>query len=120
MRQYKDTTMYAWMSGPENIPRTTLHSTMIPTKGNNHAGQNYVGYNNPNMDKILDDLETTCAPKPRKALWDKLQQLYTKDLPALPLYYRADSYIIPKWLTGIKPTGHQYPTSLWIEHWGTK
>jgi peptide/nickel transport system substrate-binding protein len=120
MSKFKDTTMYAWMSGPKNIPRTTLHSTMIPTEKNNYAGQNYVGYNNPNMDKILDDLETVCDPAPRAVLWKKLQKIYTDDLPALPLYYRANSYIIPNWLTGIIPTGHQYPTSFWIENWGTK
>ena len=39
------------------------------------------------------------------------------DLPVLPLYFRADPFIIPKWLKGIRPTGHQDPTTLWVEHW---
>jgi peptide/nickel transport system substrate-binding protein len=35
----------------------------------------------------------------------------------LPLYFRADPFIIPKWLKGIEPTGHQFPTTLWVENW---
>jgi peptide/nickel transport system substrate-binding protein len=46
-----------------------------------------------------------------------LQRLYAERLPALPLFFRADSYIIPNWLEGVTPTGHQYPTTLWIEDW---
>ena len=39
------------------------------------------------------------------------------ELPALPLFFRADSYILPKWLKGVVPTGHQVPSTLWIETW---
>jgi peptide/nickel transport system substrate-binding protein len=35
----------------------------------------------------------------------------------LPLYFRADPFVIPKWLTGIEPTGHQYYSSLGVENW---
>ena len=38
-------------------------------------------------------------------------------LPVLPLYFRATPYVFPKWLKGVTPTGHQYPTTLWIEEW---
>ncbi|MEE8214678.1 MAG: peptide ABC transporter substrate-binding protein, partial [Alphaproteobacteria bacterium] len=49
--------------------------------------------------------------------WARLQKLYARDLPVLPLFFRADPFIIPKWLKGIRPTGHQDPTTLWVEHW---
>ncbi len=116
-RTYKDTVMYAWLSTPRNIPRTTLHSTMIPTPENNYAGQNYPGFKNAETDKIIDDLETVCEPEANRALWTRLQQIYTEQLPALPLYFRAEAYIIPTWLTGITPTGHQYTTTNWVETW---
>ena len=47
----------------------------------------------------------------------ELQRLYMTDLPALPLYWRANSYVLPKWLHGLTPTGHLGPTTLWIEDW---
>jgi peptide/nickel transport system substrate-binding protein len=50
-------------------------------------------------------------------LWHDLQTLYSTDLPALPLFFRADPYIIPHWLKGIRPTGHQDPSTLTVEDW---
>lgn len=116
-RRFDGGVMYAWMSAPNNIPKTTLHSTMIPTAGNNYAGQNYPGYKNADMDKIIDDLDVTCEAGANKALWQDLQKLYAAELPALPLYYRADSFFVPVWLHGLTPTGHQHPSTLWIENW---
>jgi len=116
-RRFDGGIMYAWLSTPNNIPKTTLHSTMIPSAENNYAGQNYPGYSNPAMDKLIDDLDITCDAAANKALWQDLQKLYADDLPALPLYYRADSFFVPVWLHGLTPTGHQHPSTLWIENW---
>ena len=49
--------MFAWISAPENVPRTTLHSEEIPTEANGWAGQNYTGYRNPEMDELIDAIE---------------------------------------------------------------
>ena len=43
--------------------------------------------------------------------------IYAHELPALPLFFRADPFIIPKWLKGIEPTGHQDVSTLWVENW---
>jgi peptide/nickel transport system substrate-binding protein len=117
MRKFDDGVMYAWMSAPKNIPRTTLHSSMIPSAENNYAGQNYPGFKNAEADQVLDDLERVCAPDKNTALWKRIQAIYADELPALPLYYRANSFIVPKWLKGIRPTGHQDPSTLWVEEW---
>jgi len=37
---------------------------------------------------------------------------------ALRLTLLAVPPIIPKWLTGVVPTGHQYGTSYWAQVWG--
>jgi peptide/nickel transport system substrate-binding protein len=116
-RKFKGGVMFAWTSAPKNIPKTNLHSSMIPAAANNYAGQNYSGYVNPKVDKIIDDLEVVCEPKANQSLWDSLQKIYADDLPALPLYYRAEAYFIPQWLKGVTPTGHMHPTTLWVENW---
>ena len=116
-RKFTGGVMYAWMSAPKDIPKTTLHSSMIPSPKNSYAGQNYAGYANPKVDKIIEDLETVCTAPKNQQLWNELQKIYAVELPALPLYYRVDSYFIPKWLTGLAPTGHMHPTTLWIENW---
>ncbi|WP_425403265.1 peptide ABC transporter substrate-binding protein [Hwanghaeella sp.] len=116
-RQFTGLAMFAWISSPQSIPRTSLHSTMIPTEENAWAGQNYTGYASEKMDKILDDLELVCDADANRKLWEDMQTLYAQDLPALPLYFRASSYILPKWLKGVRPTGHQYTSTNWIEEW---
>ena len=116
-RQFPAMAMFAWLSTPESIPRTTLHSEEIPTEQNSWVGQNYSGYNNPAMDRIIDSLETDCAEEDQSRLWSELQALYATDLPILPLYFRANPHILPQGLEGVRPTGHQFPSSLWVEEW---
>jgi peptide/nickel transport system substrate-binding protein len=112
--------MYAWSSAPDNEPRSIFHSKEIPAADNGYAGQNAVGYDNPEMDRIIDTLETELDPVKRKALWAEAQVLYATDLPSLPLYFRSDAFVLPKWLAGLRPTGNQYPSSLWVTDWSVK
>jgi peptide/nickel transport system substrate-binding protein len=116
-RQFDGMAMFAWISAPESVPRTTLHSEEIPSADNGWSGQNYTGYVNPEMDELIEAINVELDRERRRALWRQLQALYAHDLPALPLYWRARTHVWPRWLEGITPTGHQYPTTLWVEHW---
>tara|TARA_R110002072_G_scaffold123048_23_gene258156 strand:+ start:7903 stop:9615 length:1713 start_codon:yes stop_codon:yes gene_type:complete len=116
-RKFTGLAMFAWYSSPENAPRSTLYSDQIPTAANGWTGQNYTGYKNSEMDKLIDAIEVELDREKRKKLWGRLQDLYTQDLPVLPLYWRAEAYVLPIWLKGIRPTGHQGTTSLWVEQW---
>ncbi len=109
--------MYAWFSAPESVPRTTLHSESIPTEANAWAGQNQPGIADAETDAMIDALERELDPAARRPIWAKLQARYAEQAWVLPLYYRADPFVIPKWLAGIEPTGHQYYSTLRIEHW---
>jgi len=117
-RKFTGMALFAWISSPENVPLTQFHSKHIPTKENNWAGQNFTGYNNPEMDALLEAIEVELDKEKRRALWTKFQAIYAEDLPVLPLFFRADPFVVPKWLTGIVPTGHQYGTTMWSQNWG--
>jgi peptide/nickel transport system substrate-binding protein len=110
--------MYAWISAPENAPRSIFRSDEVPSAANSYAGQNLSDYKNPEMDHIIDALEIELDPQKRKALWAEAQRLYATDLPSLPLYFKSDAFILPKWLTGLRPTGNQAPSTLWVADWG--
>ena len=116
-RKFSSLAMYAWISAPEGVPRTTLHSAHIPNKDNNFAGQNYTGFRNAEMDELLETIEVELDRSKRKKLWRRLQEIYATELPVIPLYFRAEPYILPKWLKGLEPTGHQDPSTLWVENW---
>ena len=116
-RKFTGAAMFAWLSAPESVPRTTLRSDQIPSADNNWSGQNYTGFNDARMDDLIDRIEVELDRGARKVLWGRLQRLYAEELPVIPLYWRANAYILPKWLEGVRPTGHLGTTTLWIEEW---
>ena len=116
-RRFEGLALFAWLSAPESVPRTTLHSESIPSEENNWFGQNYTGFQNGRMDALIDALESETNPDHRAPLWAEVQQIYASELPALPLYFRADTFVLPSWLEGVTPTGHKYASTNWIETW---
>jgi len=119
-RNYSGLGMYAWVQRPEGVPRSTLHSEEIPTAQNGWSGQNYPGYSNPEMDKVLDAAERELDVGKRRALFAEIQRLAADDLPTLPLFFRVDPFVIPKALKGVTPTGTLNSSTLWIEQWRWK
>lgn len=119
-RRFSGLAMVAWIDSPENVPRSILDSQEIPTAANNYAGQNDTGFRDPEVDSLLDRIEVELDRDKRRALWWRLQEIYMDELPVLPLYFRAESYVIPKWLTGIEPTGTSDSSTLWVENWRAK
>ena len=109
--------MYAWISSPENVPRSILHSSEIPAPANAFAGQNLSGFSSPEMDRVIDALEIELDRDKRQVLWAEAQRLYATELPSIPLYFRSSVFVLPKWLSGVCPTGNQSPTTLWITDW---
>ncbi|MCS7266445.1 MAG: peptide ABC transporter substrate-binding protein [Geminicoccaceae bacterium] len=116
-RRFSGMVMFAWISSPENVPRSVLHSSEIPRPENNWSGQNYTGFADPEVDALLDAIEVELDEERRRGLWHRLQTIYAEQLPALPLYFRAEAHVWPKWLQGVEPTGHLAPTTFWVEHW---
>ena len=116
-RLFTGLAMYAWISAPDGVPRSTLHSKEIPTAANNWSGQNYPAFVNPEMDDVIDAMEIELDAAKRKALSARMQKIYAEELPVLPLYNRSDPFILPKWLKGVEPTGTSYSSTLWVEYW---
>jgi len=116
-RRFQGMALFAWISAPENVPRTILHSSEIPSEARNWAGQNYTGFRHAEMDELLERLPVTLEAEARRPLWRRVQEIYATDIPVIPLFFRADAHIWPRWLDGVRPTGHLAPSSLWVEEW---
>jgi len=116
-RRFTGMAFFGWASPPENVPRTILRSDQIPTEANNWEGQNYTGFRDPETDQLLDEIEAALDRDKRMALWHRLQRRYAEQLPVLPIYFRSAAYVMPRWLGGVTPTGHMFPTTLWVEDW---
>jgi peptide/nickel transport system substrate-binding protein len=116
-RRYTGLALFAWVSSPENVPRSTLHSTEIPVEANNYAGQNYTPIAIPELDTAIEAVEEGLTLEERLPYWEKIQQIYAEELPDLPLFWRPNAYIFPLWLKGARPTGHLDSSTNWVEDW---
>lgn len=115
--EYPDMALFAWISAPESIPRSVLHSESIPSEKNGFSGQNTGHWINKTVDKIIDDLEFEFNSAKRKEMITKLLKVYTDEVPVIPLYYRSDVSITPINLKNYILTGHQYPNTNFVENW---
>jgi peptide/nickel transport system substrate-binding protein len=114
---YPAMAMFAWISSPDNPPRSTLHSAEIPTEKNGWSGQNAGSWSVKRVDELLETTVAEFDVEKRKKMMEELMQIYTDELPTIPLYMRAEIAITPTNLAGFDVTGHQFPSSLSVEKW---
>jgi peptide/nickel transport system substrate-binding protein len=81
--------------------RNTLHSSLMPRPENRFAGSNRGRWSNPRADQLLDDMNVTLDQE----RWDQdlveVAQLWTSELPHLPLYYINEVVTYTKGVTGV-------------------
>jgi peptide/nickel transport system substrate-binding protein len=116
-RRFPGMAMYAWTFGVSEPPRQMLDSDQVPDAANSYGGSNYVDFRNPQMDADITAAESELNLAKRRAAWANMQDIYADQLPVLPLFFRAEPYVLPKWLKGLTPTGTADYSSLWAETW---
>ena len=82
---------------------TQLNSSNIPKEEDKYAGQNFGGWNNARADQITERLEETLLEPGANALKAELMQLFTQDLPWLPLYYLTEHVTVRANVNGVEP-----------------
>jgi peptide/nickel transport system substrate-binding protein len=116
-RKFGGMAMYAWVSSPELTPRQTLHSASIPTAENGWAGTNTMAWRNAAADAAIDGLEQEFSLAERKKKAAVVVREYTRELPVLPLFYRATIVVSAASLEGMTPTPHTFAETYHIERW---
>ena len=119
-QQFTGLAQLAWSSIPDEPPTNMLASSAIPTAENNFGGANYSQFNHPAMDKLIAEVQSELDPAKRKPLWAEMQKIYTDELPVLPLFFRTDVYVVPKWLTGVLKPGQLPAGPAAVEFWGVR
>lgn len=119
-RQFTGLAQLAQSSTPESPPNAVLTTAGIPTAANNYGGQNYAQFSHPGMDRLVDEVQRELDPAKRKPLWADMQKIFTNELPVLPLYFRTDVYVVPKWLTGVIRPGKLPAGPYAVEEWGAR
>lgn len=116
-RTYTGMILYGWNSTVSESPRRTLATDQIPTGANGFGGANYPGFSNPEMDQGIAAVEGELDPAKAKATWSAMQRIYAEQLPALPMFFRAEPHVTPKWLRGYQPLGNGYIAAIFAENW---
>lgn len=111
--------MFAWVSNlGENgalFQYKNLNSGAIsvPTKDNNYAGQNVGGWKNDEFDKLTSQGVVEFDVAKRKALFAQAQEVWADELPALPLRFRSNYYVVRNGLVNFVSSaysgGNGYP-----------
>jgi peptide/nickel transport system substrate-binding protein len=116
-RAFKGMALYAWVMDISGPPRQMLGSDQIPSAANNWSGGNYMGWRDARVDADIHVAETELDAGKRQAAWAEMQRIYASELPVLPLFFRVEPHVVPKWLKGYAPTGHNDFGTLWGEEW---
>lgn len=102
---------YAWVGEPDPGGTTLWQCDQIPTPDNGWTGQNYMGWCNQQADVATKNANNTLVKDDRIKWFVTLQQEYTKDVPALPLFNRTETFSTDAKMTGFDPKpGESYYT----------
>jgi peptide/nickel transport system substrate-binding protein len=116
-REYTGLIEFASSLEPLLVPWSRLSTPFIPSAANNWAGQNYSGVSDKRLDALIDAAQYELDPAKSQAIWTEMQRIYATELYGLPLYFRADPDIVPKWLGGYVSTGKEKYASYFAEDW---
>jgi peptide/nickel transport system substrate-binding protein len=116
-RNFTGMVMYASTFGVTESPRRNYATSGIPSEANAFGGSNYSGISIPRLDDLIDQSDKELDPEKQIVLWAEMQKIYATELRHVPLFFRADPHVIPKWLKDYVTTGHSDLTPLWAEYW---
>jgi len=77
--------------------RIRFHSKMVPPLGANRER-----YQNPELDRLLDEASTTFDRKARKAAYREAQEILARDLPYISLWYKDNFALAKRTIQGIR------------------
>jgi peptide/nickel transport system substrate-binding protein len=94
-----------WVGGNQDpiFLKDLFHSSEIPSQ--QRASRNRSRYKNPELDRILDEAVNTPDREKALGLYRQAQEIISRDLPMLPLWYPANMNVASKSVGNIKIDG---------------
>ena len=85
----------------------------------NYGHTSTFGYNNPQMDSLLQIADTTIDPEKLDSLYDQIGTIFNEDIPVTFLFQQVQTHIVKRKIKGLKSPYMAEPTHnmehLWIE-----
>ncbi len=94
---------FAWVGQADPGGRTLWACDQIPSPENNWEGQNGMGWCNAAADEGIKKAVNSLKLSDRQAAYTVVQAEYTKDVPAIPLFNRTETYAVVAGFQNFKP-----------------
>jgi peptide/nickel transport system substrate-binding protein len=104
-RKFKGLSLYAWRISPFGDCNSLYTSSDIPSGANGWRGRNLPGYKNAEMDRVCKSASREVLEPERKKLLNASAQIFSRDLPALPLFFRVQVAAVKAGLQNFTPRG---------------
>ena len=114
-----ETIIIGWQLGTDPDPFSIWHSSNIATAA--QAGNNFVGYNNPDVDKLIEQGRgPNCGQDVRKTAYAQMNKILNEDQPYNFGFSQNRILATDKRIRGIEP-GSFSPDATWnVEKWWIK
>ncbi|MFQ5914767.1 MAG: peptide ABC transporter substrate-binding protein [Nitrospinota bacterium] len=116
-RKFPHLAMYAWLLNPASDGEAFWTKDNIPSEKNNWQGQNNTAFVHEEISRIDHLIPATIDEKERIRLFHREQEIWTEELPALPLYFRLDVSATRPEFRNWRPTGTDTPVTWNAETW---
>lgn len=93
--------------GNPNLLADEYRCQDIPSEANSWSGGNISGFCDPDYDKefAVQDINQALDVKDREEIAGRLANIWSRDLPFLPLYAKSEVAVVRKGITGFAPPG---------------
>lgn len=102
LRQF-DLALFGWIAGPEPGGLQLWSCAAVPSESNDYRGENFAGWCFRDADRAVRTADTTLDPAERAAAYLRQQQLWTQELPAIPLFQRLSLVAAAPNVRGLAP-----------------
>ena len=102
MRQF-DLALFGWIAGPEPGGLQLWSCAAVPSESNGYRGENFAGWCFRDADRAVRTADTTLDPAERAEAYLRQQQLWTQELPAIPLFQRLSIVVAAPDVHGLDP-----------------
>jgi peptide/nickel transport system substrate-binding protein len=116
-RMFRDIALVAFSHVPSTYWFGRFHSRQIPDSKNKFEGLNFGSWENPKMNQLVSDYETTYQFDLQRRIENQIMVEIYRDLPILPLIYRPRLMIVHENVGNVTLLGHNYHASLRSSDW---
>ncbi|NTU84323.1 MAG: peptide ABC transporter substrate-binding protein [Chloroflexales bacterium] len=93
--------LFAWIAGPDPRGWERWSCAGVPNESNGWTGNNFPGWCFFEADRAIRVATTSLSREERVAAYLRQQQLFTQEIPVLPLFQRVDLVLASPSLTGV-------------------